>query len=160
MNQQWVVSMFNQVEQQQQKQKSVVRSMLLKEYAHFLPEELWGIIVNYMFQKEKCVVHIIFEKLYFFQQDYYYLFSGTKKQLTNSMNFLKNDISHNVDLPIDTYCNFRCLITKQQCPDENGTKCGCTWIHSIFPTETTFKHRVDNIMPSHPAIIIRDISHL
>ena len=156
MNQQWIVSMFGQVERQQQKQKSIVRLMFLNEYDYLLPEELWDIILVYMFQKDEYIVHIVFEKLYFYHQDYYYFFSGTKKQMADSMNVLKNDITHNVDLPIDTYCNCRCLHTGQQCPDENGTKCGCTWIHTLFPTEKTLKNYINKIPPSHP-IIIRDI---
>lgn len=157
--------MFTQKHNQQQKQKSIVRKLLVNDYAYLLPEELWDLILTHLFRKEECVVHIVFEKLYFFHKDYYYIFSGTEKQLSASMSFLKNEINNDteyVDTPIDTYCNSKCYTIGKACPDENGGKCGCSWIHIIFPTKNTLNHYLVNNLPSlSPHFsVVRDISNL
>ena len=57
-----VPARFAELRQIQKQKKSELRDILLTEYAHLLPEELWDIIISLTFTEDQIVGYFEFKR--------------------------------------------------------------------------------------------------
>ena len=140
-----VPARFAELRQIQKQKKSELRDILLTEYAHLLPEELWDIIISLTFTEDQIVGYFEFKRKeqYRFYNNDHYMFEGTEKEwliAIKRMRIFVNPSDLQDDIPIDTCCKRICQNLLQSCPDEYGNKCSCRWDHKVFNNPDDFIH--------------------
>jgi hypothetical protein len=137
---------FAELQQIQKQKKSELREILLTEYAHLLPEELWDMILIMIFSKDQIVAYFAFKRKDSFYNNDHYMFEGTEKDWLLGIERMRIHVNHydvRDDVPIDTYCGGICRNLAsgvQSCPDEFGNKCTCRWEHKVFNNPDEFIH--------------------
>ena len=144
-NEQWKVSQqFLKLRLQQKEKKMEVRKMLL---SHILPEELWDIILDLVFNADSIVAYFEFKRKDQFYMDDHYLFRGSEKGWCLALEKMRSNVNLldlQDDIPTDTYCSGVCDLIRLMdgayfaCPDEEGDKCDCHWTHHVFTSEDDF----------------------
>jgi len=147
-----VANRFVELKSLQKDKKHQLRKMILEEYNHLLPEELWDVILELLFEKEECVGYFAFKRKDSFFNSDHYLFEGTEKGWSlavNKMRSIVNPADAMDDIPTDTYCSGLCDIHSLEtglyvaCPDEHGKKCDCRWVHRVFETTEDYLKYID-----------------
>lgn len=147
-NEQWLMPRrFKELKLIQREKKIELRELLLKECYHILPEELWDLILNIAFDKDNIVAYFEFKRKDNFYNDDHYLFCGNEKDWELAVDKMRSNVNPfdlQDDIPTDTYCSGKCELIRQidgvysACPDENGNKCDCHWVHNVFNSEADF----------------------
>ena len=147
-NSQWVVpTRFNELQNIQTVKKMELRKMFLSECSHLLPEELWDMILDVVFDKDSLVAYFEFKRKDKFYMDDHYLFQGNEKGWNLALAKIRanvNPFDIQDDIPTDTYCSGLCELYGLMeevyfaCPDEKGNKCDCHWTHHVFNSEDDF----------------------
>ena len=139
-----VPSRFAELRAIQTQKKNELRSILLNEYCHLLPEELWEIILTIVFsdQTQDQIAYFVFKRKDNLYNDDHYIFEGTEKAWSFALAKMRSIVNPNDqqdDIPTDTYCSGMCEYlshknetTTLACPDELGNKCECRWTHRVF----------------------------
>jgi len=139
-----VSQQFLKLRLQQNEKKMEVRKMLL---SHILPEEVWDIILDLVFNADSIVAYFEFRRKDQFYMDDHYLFRGNEKEwhlVLAKMRSNVNQFDLNDDIPTDTYCSGICTLIRLMdgvyfaCPDEANNKCDCHWTHRDFNNEADF----------------------
>jgi hypothetical protein len=147
-NEQWkVTAQFKELNKLQTHNKNELRDMLLKSCCHLLPEELWDIILELLFNADSIVAYFEFKRNDKFYMDDHYMFSGSEKGWRLALAKMSSNVNPfdlYDDIPTDTYCSGVCELIRQtdgayfECPDEKGNKCECHWTHRVFSSENDF----------------------
>ena len=152
-NEQWRVSQqFLKLHLQQKEKKMEVRKMLL---SHILPEELWDIILDLVFNADSIVAYFEFKRKDQFYMDDHYLFRGSEKGWQLALSKMRSNVNPldlQDDTPTDTYCSGVCDLIRLMdgayfaCPDEKGDKCDC---HGDTPYRVS-SFASNGVSPAHP----------
>ena len=147
-NEQWIIpAKFKELNKIQTQKKNELRDTLLKDCLHLLPEELWDIILNLLFNAESIVAYFEFKRKDKLYMDDHYLFRGTEKEWPIALNRIRSNVNPfdlQDDIPTDTYCSGFCELSLHmneeyiECPDAKGHKCDCHWSHRAFNSEADF----------------------
>jgi hypothetical protein len=141
-NQQHIVPMqFAELRELQKIKKNELRVVLLKEYCHFLPEELWDIILSMVFSEDDDKAYFTFTRKDEIYVDDHYIFAGTEKDWLLAIKHMRSTVNPNDaqdDIPTDTYCSGLCILLNKSCPDEHGNQCACRWKHHVFKKQAHY----------------------
>ena len=140
-----VPEQFMQLRQKQVDNKAAVRLLFLNDCRHLLPEDMWLMILSFMFTPEERVAYCTFKRRDQFYYNDWYVFAGTEEEWFKALVQMRSTVNPfdlQDDIPFDTYCNGICQTTPaleavqlQPCPDEQGHRCECHWSHTVFETE-------------------------
>ena len=140
-----VPEQFMQLRQKQVENKAAVRLLFLNDLQHLLPEELWLMILSFMFTPAERIAYFTFKRHDQFYHNDWYVFAGTEEEWFKALVQMRSTVNPfdlQDDIPTDTYCSGICQTTPaleagqfQPCPDEQGHRCECHWSHSVFETE-------------------------
>lgn len=143
-NEQHIVpARFAELRKLQKNKKNELRVILIQEYCHLLPEELWDIILTMVFSEEsedRRAYFTFIRKDEIYNNDHY-TFEGTAIECSMALAHMRlfvNPEDHQDDTPTDTYCSGLCEMLQMACPDEYGNQCACRWKHRVFKTREHF----------------------
>ena len=131
---------FAELRLMQKQEKNKLRIILLDEFCHLLPEELWDIILSMAFLENHIVAYFAFKRKDTIYNDDHYMFKGTEKEWPLAIEHMRSVVSpydEYDDIPTDTYCCGLCENPDNpiSCLDEYGNKCGCRWYHRVFVSD-------------------------
>jgi hypothetical protein len=132
-----VPTRFAALRYMQKQEKDKLRIILLADFCHLLPEELWDIILSMAFLENQIVAYFAFKRKDTIYNDDHYMFKGTEKEWPLAIEHMQSVVSpydEYDDIPTDTYCCGLCD-NPDNCLDERGNKCGCRWSHRVFVSD-------------------------
>jgi hypothetical protein len=133
-----VPEQFMQLRQKQVENKAAVRLLFLNECGHLLPEDMWIMILSYMFTPEERIAYFTFKRYDQFYYNDWYVFAGTEEEWFKALVQMRSTVNPydlQDDIPMDTYCSGICHTVMGACPDAQGHRCQCNWAHTVFETE-------------------------
>jgi len=131
---------FAELRKLHKNQKNELKLILLRDYCHLLPEELWDIILEMVFSADQRAYFTFIRKDDVYNNDHY-TFEGTEKEWSMALTYMRSVVNpedHQDDIPSDTYCSGLCEMLYFACPDEDGNQCACRWKHRVFLTKDYF----------------------
>jgi hypothetical protein len=135
-----VPARFAELRELQKKNKKELRVILIQEYYHLLPEELWDIILQMVYCDDPRAYFTFIRKDDIYNNDHY-CFEGTAIECSMALAHMRsfvNPFDTQDDIPTDTYCSGLCEMLQMPCPDEHGNQCACRWNHRVFKTQDHF----------------------